>query len=265
MNDSEDVRPSSGLAAVLIPFATSFAALLVGAAVGGVVGWVAHAPATIEIARAPTAAELAAACAPQIAEKAAEVEEARGRVSSLTKAVEEREARVTQLETEMNQRAERGRQVTAELTAAKAELESLRAQLASALADKARLETELTETQEALEDQTRATEVAQDDALVNKWHRFLNDAQLEICEKGNRKKLGACRETVEATLGRNDIRSAFEHCVRSGQATPSVRELEKDATVPSFSKTLNEEDKIVKGWIVQLCDPTLPEANDLAP
>ena len=50
--------------------------------------------------------------------------------------------------------------------------------------------------EEALEVQVQRTERAKEDALVNKWYRFLNDAQLSICERGNRKKLGQCRETV---------------------------------------------------------------------
>ena len=105
-------------------------------------------------------------------------------------------------------------------------------------------------------------EVAKEDALANKWYRFLNDAQLEVCERGNRKKLGRCRETVEATVGTVSRRDRFAHCVRSGQAIPTVHELEKKAVLPDFAVMIDEEQKQTKGWYVLWCDPTLPELDD---
>ncbi|MCA9488947.1 MAG: hypothetical protein KC621_03470, partial [Myxococcales bacterium] len=81
--------------------------------------------------------------------------------------------------------------------------------------------------------------------------------------KGNRKKLGNCREVVHATLSSADRRDAFAHCVRSGQATPMVRELDKGQVLPEFSSMLDEEQKQTKGWYVEMCDPTLPERTDI--
>jgi hypothetical protein len=225
----------------------------------------------VEVPRDPTADELARACAPEVAAKAAEVEEARGRVETLTRTVGDREARVAQLESEMAARAERGRALSAELAAAKAELEALRGQLETALSEQRRLEGELSvtvarleATEDKLDAQIVATERAEEDALVAHWGAFIQDAQLEICEKGSRKKLGACREVVEAKVGAPAVRTVFEHCVRSKQATPSVREAAKDAPLPPYSRWIDEEDRIVKGWYIQLCDPTLPEATEFA-
>lgn len=269
---SHDGNRGPGALALFVPFATAFAALLVGAGMGGVVGWVAHGPTVVEVPRDPTPDELARACAPEVAAKSAEVEEARGRVETLTRTVADREARVSQLETEMSARAERGRALSAELASAKAELESLRGQLETALSEQRRLEGELSvtvarleATEEKLDQQVAATERAEEDALVAKWGRFLQEAQLEICEKGSRKKLGACREVVEAKVGAPTVRAVFEHCVRSKQATPSVREAVKDEALPPYARWIDEEDRIVSGWFIQLCDPTLPEATEFAP
>ena len=148
-------------------------------------------------------------------------------------------------------------------------LEEARAQLEIARQEKEQLVVELTQTKEELArteqkltDQVEKTEVAKEDALVNKWYRFVSDSQLEVCEKGNRKKLGMCRETVQATLMNNVRRDKFAHCVRSGQAVPSVRELQKGESLPDFSEMIDEEQKQTKGWYVLFCDPTLPERND---
>jgi hypothetical protein len=105
-------------------------------------------------------------------------------------------------------------------------------------------------------------DTAREDALTNRWNAFLADAQLEICEKGNRKKLGNCREVVESTLLADVRRDRFAHCIRSGQAQPAVHELDKDALLPQFAQMIDEEQKQVKGWYVDYCDPTLPERAD---
>ncbi len=266
---SENDRGPSALA-LLVPFATAFAALLLGAGMGGVVGWVAHGPTVVEVPRDPSPEELAKACAPEVAAKSAEVEEARGRVDTLTRTVAEREAQVQQLEAEMTSRAERGRAFAAELSTAKAELESLRTQLETALTEQRRLQGELTltvarleQTEDALDEQVIATEMAEADALVAKWGQFIQSAQLEICEKGSRKKLGSCRETIEVKVGAVGVHTAFDHCVRSEQSTPNVRELGKDEALPAFARWIDQDDRIVQGWFIQLCDPTLPEATDL--
>ena len=169
----------------------------------------------------------------------------------------------------MKRRSTRGAALVRELEQAKAELADAKQALKVAQEEKNELLDELKETviqleatEEELVEQKRKTEYAKEDALTNKWFRFINNAQLEICERGNRKKLGKCREAVEGLLIAPEIRDQFTHCVRSGQATPSVHEIEKKQSLPEFSTWLNQDDKIVRGWYLLLCDPTLPERED---
>ncbi len=260
-----------GVLAMLIPFATALGALGVGLVVGGGLGY-ALKPSNdvrVEVPRDLSADELLAACAPQVEEKAEELATANTKVSRLENDVRAKEARVAELEGDIAKRNERGAVISNELKAARAELESLRTQLATALQEKAVLEEELKITVAKLEDtetklveQTAATERAKEDALVNKFERFKNAAQLEICEKGGRKKMGKCREAVLGYLGTDAIRDKFAHCVRSGSAMPSVHEMtEKNGTLPDYSQWMNQDDKIVKDWYLLSCDPTLPERD----
>lgn len=268
---------ATGVVAMVLPFATAIAALVLGAVLGVAIGWVAKPAETteIQVPRELTAAELAAACAPQLEETVGELEEAQKKVSFLEKEVDARDKRVKELEEESKRSpaarssSGSGRNLAKELAQAKADLAEAQEQLVIARAEKERLVVELTETKQELavtkvklDEQIVKTEHAKEDALVNKWYRFVNDSQLEICERGNRKKLGKCRETVQATLMTNTRRDRFAHCVRSGQAVPTVRELEKNATLPDFSEMIDEEQKQTKGWYVLLCDPTLPERDD---
>lgn len=268
--DDDDYTPGGPpLMAMLLPFATAIAALALGAVLGVAIGWVVKPAEKVEV-RVPrdlTAAELAAACAPQVEETVNELEKAQTKVQQLEGEVQDRQARVEELEARMKSG---GGSLRRELEQAKADLAEAREQLEIAEAEKERLVVELTQTKQklaetevALEEQVEKTELAKEDALTNKWYRFLNDAQLEICEKGNRKKLGRCRETVEENLMAPERRDKFAHCVRSGQAVPSVHELDKKATtMPDFSEMINEEAKQTKGWYVLFCDPTLPERDD---
>jgi hypothetical protein len=251
--------------------ATAIGALVVGLLVGGIVGWVvkpAH-DVQVQVPRDLTTDELMAACQPQVQEKANELASATNKVTVLETDVKAKEAHVAELETEMQKRAQRGAELVKQLEAAKAELADVKAQLVTAQAEKAKVEQELQITVAKLEDtqqklvvQTQMTERAKEDALTNKYERFKDQSQLDICEKGNRKKLGKCKEAVIGYLSTNDVRDKFAHCVRSGQAVPSVVEMtEKDGKLPDFSQWLNQDDKIVKDWYLLLCDPTLPESD----
>ena len=268
LDDLDDYKPSSsGLGDMVLPLVVAFIAFGLGLGVG----WVVHSPEQVEVMvpRDLTTAELEAACAPSIADTARGLEEAHEKVRNLNTDLATKEAKVAELETEMNRRSDAGRALVAELARAKAELEDVRAQLVVAEEEQVRLVQELTvttalleKTEVKLEEQVVKTEHAQEDALTNKWYRFINDSQLEICERGNRKKLGKCRETVTALLTNDEIRNKFSHCVRSRQATPLVRIIDKGAQLPQFSAFLNQDDRIVKDWYLDLCDPTLPEAED---
>ena len=285
MSEEEQTEPVSGatggggatgIVAVILPFATAIAALALGAVLGVVIGWVAKPapdPVEVKVPRDLSAAELAEACAPSLETKVTELEAAQSKITFLEKEVSDREARVQELEKVAPKTGGGGGggggRMAAELAQAKKDLEEARAELEIARQEKERLVVELTQTKEqlakteqALVEQTEMTTRAKEDALVNKWYRFINDAQLDVCEKGNRKKLGNCREVLQSTLMTNVRRDKFAHCVRSGQAAPTVRELQKGEALPDFSEYIDEEQKQTKGWYVLFCDPTLPEKTD---
>lgn len=262
---------ATGIVAMVLPFATAIAAAVLGAIAGLIIGLVVKQPTEVEVKvpRDMTAAELAAACAPDLESKVTELEAAQSKVAFLEKEVADRETRVQELEGEMKKRREGKSPLLAELEQARADLEEARAELEIARQEKEQLVVELTQTKEELAkteqqlvEQKEKTEVAKEDALVNKWYRFISESQLELCEKGSRKKLGGCREALQGTLMTNARRDKFAHCVRSGQAVPTVRELQKGESLPDFSEMIDEELKQTKGWYVLFCDPTLPEKND---
>lgn len=254
------------------------AAVIALAVTGGVAGlagfgaaWVMKGDSVVEVpvARAPTDAELSAACAPEVEPVQDELTQAQTRVAQLERDSAEKQARVNDLEARMARGAEVGKALRAELAQLKTELAETQEALRVAEEEKEVLLAELTETKVELEETkvelvaTREQrDEAREDALYNRWTDFLKDSQLEICDKGNRKKLGNCRESVMATLAVDARRDAFAHCIRSGQAQPMVRELVKDAELPQFSEMIDEDTKQVKGWYVELCDPTLPERTD---
>lgn len=252
-----------------LPAATSVAALMVGAMFGVVLGYMVTPNTLVEVPRELTQEELTAACSPFVIEKTDQLEKAQDKVQTLTGTVSEKAAKVKNLEDEMKRRSVRGVALVRELEQAQNELLEAKVALQVAQEEKNQLLDELKETVIELEktetelvEQKQKTEYAKEDALTNKWFRFINDAQLEICERGNRKKLGKCRETIEALLLDPDIRDQFTHCVRSGQATPGAHVIEKKQSLPEFSRWLNQEDKIVRDWYLLMCDPTLPERKD---
>jgi hypothetical protein len=232
-------------------------------------GWLLHRPSTVEVPRSPTDAELAVACAPEVQEVRDDLTEAQTKVAALERDAASKAGQVADLEQRIARGSEAGKELRSELARLKTELAETKEQLVIAEAEKDRLLVALKDTQQELQatqEELVVTKVqrdtAREDALMNRWTTFLADAQLEICEKGNRKKLGNCREVVESTLLVDARRDRFAHCIRSGQAQPVVKELDKDAQLPQFAQMIDEEQKQVKGWYVDYCDPSLPERPD---
>lgn len=223
----------------------------------------------VEVVRAPSAEELSAACDGDLTAVKDELSTAQARVAELEREAATKQGRVQELEGRIAKGGEAGRAIREELAAVKAELAEVKEKLVVAEREKEELLVQLTQTQEQLA-QTKVElaktaeqrDEAREDALFNRWQKFVATSQLEICDKGNRKKLGGCREAVQAALESDPRRDAFAHCIRSGQAQPVVHELEKDAALPSYAEMMNEEAKQVKGWYVEYCDPTLPEKVD---
>ncbi|TNE85680.1 MAG: hypothetical protein EP330_24830 [Deltaproteobacteria bacterium] len=261
-DQTEEVSTSGNIA---VPVATALVVFLVGLIAGAVAVWALMAPEEVEVVvpRDLTAEELAEACGPLIAEAAENLDEAEAKVSTLEKRVADKEAQVAEMEAEMKRRASRGAAMASELEDARAELDALRIALAKAVEEKAVLEIELSETKEELVVQKKRTRLAREDALLHKWKSFVGTAKIDICDRGNRRKLGRCRETIDEFLA-DDMKEKFDHCVRSGQAVPSVRMAERDETLPAYAEYLDQDNKVTRDWYVLLCDPTLPEAMDFA-
>lgn len=252
---------------IAVPAVTSLLVFGLGLLAGGVLVWALLAPSEVEVPfevrRDLTPEELAEACGPLIAEAATNLDEAQAKVSTLESRVEAKEAQVAEMEGEMRARSARGAAMASELEDARAELDALRIALATAVEEKAVLEIELSETKEELVVQKKKTRLAKEDALHHKWASFVGQAKIDICDRGNRRKLGRCRETIDEKVD-DVLKDKFDHCVRSGQSVPSIRVAERAEALPAYSEYLDQESKITRDWYVLLCDPTLPEASDFA-
>lgn len=271
LSDADDTGLAGrgvSMLAVILPFTATILSLMIGVAIGGMAGWMSKpTPTAIEHHTDRSLAELEEICEPVVEEKTTQLAEVKSQIAELRLAVKEREQQIADLQAAKKQRRTGSGATSREVERLKEEVAEAKLQIAQLQEEKRQLVTALTETanrlaktEEDLRVQINLTEIAKDDASANKWFRFVNRAQLDICEKGNRKKLGACRESV-TDLMQPQLRRKFQHCVRSGQAVPSVHELGKNEEMPEYSYFLNEDDKVVRGWYIQLCDPTLPE-ND---
>jgi predicted nucleic acid-binding Zn-ribbon protein len=270
-NDDLDWRPKkSPLMAFVLPIVTALIALGVGGLFGAVVTKVILTPEPVEVPRDLTDAELATACEPLVAIALTKLNDAEEKVQSLSSKVSDQEAQVVALETEMKKRGVRGKQLYRELKEAKAQLVTLKEQLSVAVEEKEQLVVELKLTVERLEktEQTLETtkgklKIAKEDVLKNRWVGFVQDAMLQVCEKGNRKKMGRCRETITASLD-VEFRNKYRHCIKAGQSVPAVMEAgKKQRDLPQYAEWLGQESRVTKGWYILFCDPTLPEAADL--
>lgn len=262
MSDEPSAPPSRGVPAWALP-AVGLVTFLLGAATGAALfALTPRDKEIVEVPRDPTQEELAGMCEPvvdvAVAEAATDLEEAQDSVRTLEAQVASKEAEVAELETEMARRAEKGRELATELKKAKAELASLEEQLSAAIQKQEELSAELTDTKEKLTAQIEETHEAKETSLGFQWEHFVADSELEVCEKGGRKKMGRCRETVKVSMSPS-VKAAFEHCIRSDQEAPIVVEATRDAALPKFGTWLDQDERVTKGWYVLLCDPTLPE------
>jgi len=260
--DEEEDAPKSGLATFVLPFGTALVALAVGALAGGViVGLLPRKPNLVEVSKDLTNEEIDALCAPKVAEAADDLEAATEKGRTLEAQIESKERQVATLEAEISRRGTAGEALAAQLKSARSELSVLEERLEKAIDEKEELMVLLKKTEVELDDQVARTEMAKEEGLVFKWRSFVGLAQLQICEKGARRKMGRCRETVAAALD-TTVRSAFEACLRAGQEIPSLAEAEKGEELPVFSQWLDQDSRVTKGWYVRLCDPTLPEPTE---
>jgi hypothetical protein len=263
--------------AIGMPIVTAIVGALAGLGLGFGLGW------ALKPDPAPQEAAAAAFTADQITFKCGQVRgeelaNANERIRLLETERESFRARVATLEAQLQRpapsvsttprAADAQIAVRRELDEARRQLARVQAELSRAQAEKQQLQealvattARLEQTETALVEQVGRTEAAIDEAVGQTWWRFVGEAQLEICERGNRKKLGRCREEVQAALQVAEVQAAFTRCVRSGQARPAVEELEKGASLPRNARYLDESSRVTRDWVVRLCDPTLPEAR----
>jgi hypothetical protein len=252
--------------AFILPFVTAGVALVGGVVLGGVAVWVLR-PADVRVetkVRDLSPSELDAACGPLIAKVTEDLNRANDQVTTLVGDVKTKEAKVQELETEMKRRGAAGAVMKKQLDTARAELAEAKRQLEVAIQEKEKLVVQLKSALVDLDAQKEKTTEAKQEAYDNGWQAFVNGSQLQVCERGSRKKLGKCREAIVGVL--EPLHDDYERCLRTGQAAPVLAEAEKkQEDLPRYAQWLDQDNKVVKGWYIQMCDPTLPEAKDYVP
>ncbi len=195
--------------------------------------------------------------------------EAQTEVEQLKDLLEAREEELNRFELKEIKDDERRAAAAVRWKAMEAEIESLKTRLQEAETERDELLVELKETVKALDEQIKKTEDAKEVArhykrksVVNLWAAFSAEAKVKICDRGTRRRHAKCHEAVENSLS-NRVQDRFVECVNSYQATPLLLKAEKDQELPMFAQALDEESRFTKkGWYIQFCDPTLPEAGD---
>ncbi|HMV69384.1 MAG TPA: hypothetical protein PKA64_21255, partial [Myxococcota bacterium] len=149
-----------------------------------------------------------------------------------------------------------------------AEVGGLKKQIGEVKAERDRLVTELKDTLQKLGEQVVLTEQvsAERDSWKSRstderWGRFVAEAKTAMCDKGTVKRHDACYAAVDGALG-EALRRQFQACVSSGQAVPTLGQVEKGKQPPAQAVTLpDSKEYSSKGWYVLMCDPSLPEAT----
>ncbi|MBX2804214.1 MAG: hypothetical protein KTR31_41520 [Myxococcales bacterium] len=279
---------SANTLTVMLPFAATVIALVFGMLIGGAVVWVVKPTSRpIEYLKTASLAELEIVCEPVVEEQKTQLAKVKSEIVDLKAEVQQKEALVAELRAELKGKPDGGgasspRTAAAAITppATPAELSRAKEDLAEAklqlrmlnqvkdqLVDQlTRTQQRLTQTEADLQAQVAITEVLrdenlelQDDVIVQRWFRMVTESQLDLCEKGSRRKTEACRQAVVSEL--SDIKREFVHCIRSGQAAPSVEPLERGKALPHFARMLDQGNKFLAGHYLQMCDPTLPETE----
>ncbi len=195
--------------------------------------------------------------------------EAQTEVEQLKALLEAREEELNRFEVKEIEDDARRAAAAVRWKAMETEIADLKTRLAEAVSERDELLVELKETVKALDEQIKKTEDAKEVArhykrksVVNLWAAFSAEAKVKICDRGSRRRHAKCHEAVANALSHR-VQDRFVECVNSYQATPLLLKAEKDQDLPMFAQALNEESRFTKkGWYIQFCDPTLPEAGD---
>lgn len=219
--------------------------------------------------------ELAELCADETRDERTALTGAQARVDTLQEQLARRETELEEYRAQSDKDRARSAEATAryremeeKLATAEKEIEGLTMRLAMAEAERDEALVELKETVEALNSQIQETESARKVAkkykrqsVRNLWAAFVAESKVAICDRGSRKRHAKCHTAVDEALG-PDVKDRFTHCVNSNQATPALIMGEKKTDLPEYAAMLNEDSRFTnKGWYIQFCDPSLPEAG----
>ena len=139
------------------------------------------------------------------------------------------------------------------LRKAKGERNAAREDLAQALAN---LDAQIGLTVEA----ERQRDTWRSASTDNLWAAFVQSAKVDLCDRGTRKAMARCQESVATALG-GESRTQFDLCVTRQQTVPVLTQIKDGDGVPANSKPFPDGSRLGrKDWYVQYCDPTLPEA-----
>ena len=196
------------------------------------------------------------------------LEDAQTEVENLKALLAAREGELSRRQEQDEVDAERQAVAARRWRAMEEEIEHLQARLSEAELERDDLIVELRETVQALNEQIEKTERAKQIArhykrqsVENLWSAFFAEAKVKLCDRGTRRRHRRCHEAVEASLN-EFVQDRFTTCVDTYQATPLLLKREDREELPMFSGFLDEEVRFTRGWYIQYCDPTLPEAGD---
>lgn len=254
------------------------AGLVIGAICGGIVGYAVHAftskPQIIEQEKVVTEEisdeALAKLCEELTVDEREKVMGAQRKVEDLEVMLAEKEALLAEMKAADEKDEERRKAAAKQWKAMEAEIEQLRAERDAAVQERDQLKEELQETLVELDRQIKRADTFKAKAkhykkksTENGWQAFEASAKVEICDKGSRKRHEKCHEAVETAFG-PAVREKYTTCVDSYQATPVLRQREKDEALPAFAEMLPDDNKFTKkGWYIIYCDPTLPEGQTI--
>lgn len=255
-------------------------ALAIGIVVGGTVGFIAHMMfAKTEVVIPPpeviqqeiTDEQLATLCKDLTQDEKSKVVQAQERVVSLQSQLDAREKELNELKAKGEKDASRRQAAAKKWQEMEDEVARLRVELAAAEQERDEIRVELKKTLRDLDRQISETkkfkakaEHFQAESTKNLWSAFLNNAKVEVCDRGTRKRHEKCHEAVETSFN-DQMRGRFTTCVDTYQAVPVLKQADKGEGLPEFAEWLPDDNKFTKkGWYVIFCDPTLPEAKDIA-
>lgn len=250
-----------------------------GAAVGAGLYALLAKPTTVEvpvtkvevIEKELSAEDLELLCSSTVQDDRGRLEDAQKEVLDLRAQLEAREKTLATAKAAVEKDATRRAAAAKKWKEMEAEIEQLKTQLVQVEEERDALTVQLKETVKELQSQIKETarqrtraETYKKESHHNLWTTFEADAKVQICDWGSRRRHEKCHEAVDSAIANFEDR--FLECVDTFQATPTLVQAEgRKAVLPVNAAWLSEDDRFTrKGWYVQFCDPSLPEAGGAA-